>query len=342
MADRSERQAWAKENMKGIENQLMPSFTPDLSELDERGVRWDVQKTKEHGFFSTLCTCEAALSFEEAKRFVEIVADEAGEDLHVATTLVFDSFEQNLEMLEHAARVGADSALLGYPLNWYPDDPGEIYERTRELADATDLSIVLYISNKFNFERFHPAGFPMDLLDRLADIENVVAVKVSNPQLLADIHRICGDRLLLSNPIEGFLPNHIVAFDMQWIGAGPYEIYQTPDQPLFTDYFAALREGRWEEGMKTYYRLTPIREIFFMQMQPQLMVGTYHWPQHKFYQWLVGGNGGFTRQPAMKLAVHEREMVRVALRRAGLEPRENDAEFFVGRVNYEASAAGVS
>lgn len=339
MGNRSDRQAWAKESMKGVENQLMPSFTPDLSELDERGIRWDVQKTKAHGFFSTMCTCEAGLSFEEAKRFVQIVADEAGEDLEVSTSIVFDSFEQNVEMLQHAAEVGVDSALLGYPLNWFPEREEEIYERTREMAEATDLSIVLYLSNKFNFERFHPAGFPLHYLDQLADIGNVVAVKISNPGLMGPVHHICGNRILVSNPIEALLPNHVVAFGMQWIGAAPYEIYQTPEQPLFTDYFAAVREGRWDEGMETYHRLTPIREIFFQQMQPQLMVGTYHWPQHKYYQWLVGGNGGFTRQPAMKLAVYEREMVKVAMRRCGLQPRENDAEFFVGRVNYEAGAA---
>lgn len=30
------------------------------------------------------------------------------------------------------------------------------------------------------------------------------------------------------------------------------------------------------------------------------MRGTYHWTMQKFHQWCVGGNGGVTRQPAMK------------------------------------------
>ena len=38
----------------------------------------------------------------EAKRFVEIVADEAGEDLLVSTTALFDSFAQNEAMIAHA------------------------------------------------------------------------------------------------------------------------------------------------------------------------------------------------------------------------------------------------
>ena len=335
MTEKSEMQAWAAENMKGVENQLMPSFTPDLENLDKEGIRWDVQKSKEHGFFSTLCTCEAGISFDEAKQFVEIVSDEAGDELKVSTTLVFDSFEQNFEMLEHAERVGLDSALIGYPLNWYPDSPEEIYEKTREMCETTDMAMVLYITDKFNFERFHPANFPLEYLDDLADIDNVVGVKMSDPALMGPVDRMVGNRLLISNPIEGLLPTHVEAFDMQWMGAGPYEVYQSPDQPILVEYFRQLREGNWEEAMETYHRLTPVRETFMQQMRPQLRLGTYHWPQHKYYQWLMGGNGGYTRQPVMELTMYDRHSIRQAMRQVGLEPRENDAEFFEGRVNYK-------
>jgi 4-hydroxy-tetrahydrodipicolinate synthase len=341
MAPKSDRQQWAAEHMVGIENQLMPSFTPDMESLDEAGIRWDVRRTIEHGFFSTLCTAEAGMSFEEAKEFVGIVADEAGDDLEVSTTLVFDSFEQIFGMLDHAETVGADAAMIGYPLNWYPDSEEAIYERTREMCEATDLSIVLYVTDKFNFERFHPANFPLRYLDDLADIDNVVGVKISDPALVAPIDRICGDRLLLSNPIEGLAPTHVDAFDMQWMGAGPYEVYQTPEQPLLVDYFDDLVAGEWDAAMETYHRLTPIRETFMQHMQPQLRVGTYHWPEHKYYQWLTGGNGGYTRQPVMSLPAHEREGIKSAMRRVGLQIREADeAEFFAGRVNHEDADEG--
>ena len=35
---RSELKQWAKEHMKGLETATIPSFTPDLSELDEEGM----------------------------------------------------------------------------------------------------------------------------------------------------------------------------------------------------------------------------------------------------------------------------------------------------------------
>jgi len=37
-----EAKEWAKQNMKGLEAVLFPSFSPDLQELDEEGIRYDV------------------------------------------------------------------------------------------------------------------------------------------------------------------------------------------------------------------------------------------------------------------------------------------------------------
>ncbi len=81
---KSELKEWAKEHFRGLENCTMPSFTPDMKELDEDGIRLDVQQAIKHGFFSTLCAPEAGLTFEEAKRFLEIVAEESGDKLNVS------------------------------------------------------------------------------------------------------------------------------------------------------------------------------------------------------------------------------------------------------------------
>jgi len=327
--------SWAETHMKGVENLLMPSFTPDMERLDEEGIRWDVRQSEKHGFFGTLCTCESGLELEEMKRFLEIATDEAGEELSVGTTAMLDSFAKNRELIEHAAAVGCDTVLLGYPPNWVPESVDAVYDRTRKLCETADIGVVLHLNDKYNFEHLHPSGYPVEVLDRLADIENAVALEVSDPNMMGPAHRICGDRLLITNPIEGLLPNHVRAFGMQWLGAGPYEVYQSPKHPLLIEYFEALREGNWEMAMETYNRLTPIRETFMHQMRAPLQVGTYHWPQQKFYQWLVGGNGGYTRQPVMELSREDREMIRNAMRQVGLDPRENDDEFFAGRVNFE-------
>ena len=59
---RSERKEWAKEVLRGVENVTMPSFTPDFRDLDEAGIRWDVDRAVEHGFASTMCAVETGLT----------------------------------------------------------------------------------------------------------------------------------------------------------------------------------------------------------------------------------------------------------------------------------------
>ena len=246
---KAELKAWAKKNMVGVENCTFPSFTPDMSELDEDGIRWDVQQAIKHGFFSTLCAAETGLTFEEAKKFVGIVADEAQDKILVSCTLLFDSLEKNREMLTHAEKVGCDTVLLGYPPNYYPKSEEEIYGLAKEMCDSTNLGIVLYPSPHYNFERLHFSGFSPALLERMADFENAVAIKVGEPGLAADCMRRFGDKIMISNPVERMLPLMHLSGKVQWIGAGCYEVFQSPEKPYMVDYFRLLREGKMDEAI---------------------------------------------------------------------------------------------
>lgn len=327
----------AKEHMRGVENATIPSFTPDLSELDEEGIRWDVQQAIRHGFFCTFCATETGLTFEEAKRFVEIVADEAKGKILVSATVTFDSLEQNIEFLKHLNKIGAHSALLGYPPNYYPNSVEQAYQDYREMCDAVpDFPIVLYPTHKYNFERFHPCGFPLDLLVQWADIPNAVALKLAviEPGFIFECFRRVGEKVLIGCPMERYIPLLHQQFGMQWIGAGHYEGFQSPEKPYLVNYFNLLMKDKTDEAMEIYWKLTPVRQVFEKQFIPTLQLGTYHWPQMKYYQWLVGGNGGFTRQPVMKMYQHEMEEYKNALRAIGITPREPDEEFYVGRANY--------
>lgn len=221
----TEHRAWARQHMAGVENTTIPSFTADLSELDEAGIRLDVRQAKAHGFFSTLVATESGVSFEEAKRLVSIVADEAGQDLLVSTTLLFDSFVQDDEMLRHAERAGAHAVLLGFPANWRPSSVEEIYRVARALIDSTSLAVVLYPSDHFNFGRLAESEFPLEVMHRLVeDCPNVIAIKIGNPGHILACHSRYGDRVLLGNPVERLLPSSVLGFGMQWMGAGCYEV----------------------------------------------------------------------------------------------------------------------
>jgi 4-hydroxy-tetrahydrodipicolinate synthase len=74
-----EAKDWARANMRGVCNVLMPTFSSDLKKLNEAAIRHDVRKCREFGFWGTLAVSECGTTPEEYIRFVEIAADEAGQ-----------------------------------------------------------------------------------------------------------------------------------------------------------------------------------------------------------------------------------------------------------------------
>ena len=68
---KSEAKQWAKENYNGLEGVICPSFTPDLAELDEEGIRHDVRHAISQGFFSVLASPESSeMTLEERKKYL--------------------------------------------------------------------------------------------------------------------------------------------------------------------------------------------------------------------------------------------------------------------------------
>lgn len=335
LRNKAEMKKWAKEHIKGVENTLFPSFDPGLKELDEAGIRLDVRQSIRHGFTSMMCATETGLTLDEARRFLEIAADEAGDKIIVTTSVILNSFEENMELVESAEKAGLHGILLGYPPTYHPDSADDVFEVTKRFCEATGMHVTLYPSPHFHFAHLHNSGFPLQILPSLANIPNVVAIKVGEPGLFADIHRLIGDRVLVGCPVERFVPLLIEGFGMQWMGAGCYEVFQSPEKPYLVEYFNLLLEGKKEQAMEIYWKLAPMRNIFEQQFQQTVMTGTYNWHQQKYYQWCVGGNGGLTRQPAMKAHQWERDAIKMGYYTIDITPRENDEEFFIGRLNYE-------
>ncbi|MDM0032390.1 dihydrodipicolinate synthase family protein [Variovorax sp. J22P271] len=333
---RAELKPWARERLRGIQNLLFPSYLADFSGLCEEGIRRDVEQSIRHGFVSTHCATEAGLTFDEAKRFVEIVADAAKGRILVSTTAMFDTLDRNVEFLKHAEKVGCDLALVGYPPSYYPPSPDDVERATLQMLEAAQVGFILYPSFKYNFARFSAGGFPLDVLERLARHQRVVAVlcAITEPAYVSECFERCAEHALVQCPWERWFPLAVTRYGQQWAGPGAYEIFQSPDEPRLVNYFRQLLDGQRDEAMESFWRLTPARLLFEKQFMPTQMLGTYHWPQQKYYQWLTGGNGGYTRQPVMRMQQHEMDEARSAVRALGIVPPDNDYEFFVGRVQY--------
>lgn len=336
---RTERKAWAREALIGLENALMPSFSADMKDLDEEGIRHDVRQAIAHGFFSTMCAVETGLTTEEAKRFISIVCDEAKGRILVSFTLLNNSFAESLELLAHAEQAGCSHALLGYPATFRPRTWEDIVQKTAMLAESTNLGLVMYASDKFDFVRFHPSQIPFDAYDRIADLPNIVSLKVGfgDPATAFEAFERYGDRVLVNigTPwLLGLFPMLREKYGAQWFGGGAWEMWQSPEKPYLVEYHRAVMEGRLDEARAIYWRIAPATQIMMGSIARGGDAGMYHWPFGKYVSWSVGGNGGAMREPAQRLNPMMMASRKAALKAIGIEPAENDAQFWVGRARW--------
>lgn len=115
--------------------------------VDEARLKWLVDFHVDHGT-SGLVPCgstgeSATLSHPEHKRVVEVVVKAARGRIPVMAGAGSNSTEETLELVQHAAKVGADSVLLVVPYYNKPTPKG-LYAHFARVAKATPLPIVLY------------------------------------------------------------------------------------------------------------------------------------------------------------------------------------------------------
>jgi 4-hydroxy-tetrahydrodipicolinate synthase len=341
---KSESKQWAKKNLKGLEAVIFPSFTPNLAELDEEGIRYDVQHLAKNGFTSALCAVEACgMTFEERKKFVEIVCHEAKGKMHTSMTILQDTVEQDIEMLKHFEKVGGDFVTLGHPVQYYPRSVEDIYRMYKYMCDSTNLGIIFY-PGRLHTRKFHPSDWPISLLTRIADIPNVVGMKIGGGNSLAftaQCFHLIGDKILVNDPLMDRWPLTIPKCGQQWAGAGPFYMFQTPENPRVVRMFELFLKGDINKAMDIYWEIAPIIDASgaVLGQVSYYDTGIVCAPIDKYFHWCNGGNGGMVRQPTCRIHDYHKERIKASLRAGGLTPREApEEEFYVGRVNYAKGA----
>jgi len=340
---KAEAKDWAKTNLKGLEAVLFPSFTPDLQELDEEGIRYDVQHLADNGFKSALCAIEVCgMTFEERKKFIEIACDEARGKIQTSVAVMQDTVEQDMETIRYYEKAGGDVVMLGHPLQYYPRSEEEIYRMYKSVCDSTNLAVVFYPA-RLKIKSYHNSYWPMSLLPRIAEIPNVVALKIGGGSPLtftAQCFDLVGDRLLVNDPIPERWFMTVPKCGQQWAGASPFYMFQTPGNPRMVRMFDLLVGGEIEKALDIYWEMEPINEASMgMASVSYFDTGIIYATMDKYYHWCNGGNGGMLRQPVPRLYDYQKQSIRASLTAGGMTPREApEEEFYVGRVNYAKGA----
>jgi hypothetical protein len=102
----SDQKAWALAHFQGLENLLLPSFSPDFNHLDADGIRYDVQNCIRHGFFSMMLTPVGIQTDEEDRQFIKTVSEAAEGKISTGVMVAQHDLETDMKMIENTERFG--------------------------------------------------------------------------------------------------------------------------------------------------------------------------------------------------------------------------------------------
>ena len=330
----TDARAWVREALDGCCGCVLPTFTSDLSALNEVAIRHDVEMERELGMRAVLVVSEGGTSLEEYRRLLEIVTDAAG-DLVVVVQASQPTFDLQQLTIEWGTELGADLVLPSYPMTFYPSSLEDLYDASRAMIDRSPLGVLLFAIDQWNFARLHPAAFPLELLERLvADCPMLVGIKneVGLPYAggIDDVFHRLADQVVVTDPMESNAPIWIRHYGMKFMGTSNYEAFG----PRIPEMLKLLgNPATWDGGMDLYWRNTPIRKANSATVSPVVattgMVPRSIW---KYQGWLNGFNGGPLRAPLARINAAQMGMIRKAAVDAGLPVTDDpDEEFWVGR-----------
>lgn len=330
---KKEAREWARAKMHGVANVVIPSYTQDLLALSEGGIRHDIRREIELGFWGALLVSETALTVEEYGQFVQWAADESGRRLHLIHHASFNTLEENIRATELAERTGADLVLLSYPPSFFPESGDDIYDYTKAFCDQTNLGVMLFPVPLWGFERIHPAGMPPAIIRKIVDeIPNIVCVKAEGgmPTIagFAETWRTVGDKVVVTFPIESDALPLATLVPMQFIGTSNSEYYG----PMVPRIFNLIRDGHLDRAMELYWQIHPARMVNQAAFNSYWGSNFIHRLLWKFQAWLQGFNGGPLRQPTMRLVGKQMRELRQGLLASNLDPTTlPDRDFWIGR-----------
>jgi 4-hydroxy-tetrahydrodipicolinate synthase len=328
---RAEAREWARSEMKGVCNVIIPSYSSDLRSLNEAGIRHDVRRDLELGFSGTLLVSETAMTNDEYVEFTAWSADEAAGRLVLFFHASFNTLAENIEMAQRAERAGAEMVLLSYPTSFYPRSLRDIYDYTDAFCSATNLAVMLFPVPLWGFERLHPASIPVEMLEEMVDhIPNVAAIKGEGgmPSIagFTETWNRLGDRVIVSMPLEQQAIPLATILPLQLIATSNTECLGG----AVPEMLALCQDGKYDDAMKIFWKVDPARRANErVGIAGSNSVNRMVW---KYQAWLTGFNGGPLRMPIQRLVSTQMAGYRGAARDAGvLTATEPDEEFFVGR-----------
>ena len=312
---RADAKDYARANLTGIWAAALMPFTDDLR-LDEDGFRHNVRHwTEDLGIAGLFVSGKQgeffSMSFDERKRSLELAVDAAGGGAQTMMSCSDQNLDVVLDLARHAERAGADYIVVHAPtLHFATEHDETVYRYYETISKSVDIGMALWS---------HPdSGYVMSpqLCNRLADLDNVVAIKYSVPRpMYAELTALASDRIRVSTASEDEWLDNILELDWRlYLCSSPPFLLQTATDRRMHDYTQAAFAGDAAGARRMSESLNPVRDALKRTRPPEKPHA-----HQKYWQELLGQVGGRVRPPLLELTGEEKAATREAFDQCGLQ-----------------------
>jgi 4-hydroxy-tetrahydrodipicolinate synthase len=265
-----------------------------------RFVDWQIGEGT-HGLVPCGTTGESpTLSHEEHRRVVELCVKTAKGRVPVIAGTGSNATAEAVELTQHAARVGADAALVVTPYYNKPTQEG-LYRHFKAVAEAADIPIFVY-----NIPGRSVVDASVDTLQRLAELPNIVGIKDAT----ANLARASLQRWKLGREFIQLSGEDATALGfMAHGGEGCISVTSNIAPRLCAEFQNMCLAGKFDRALAIQDKLMPLHEALFVEASPA---------PTKFAASLLGHIKNELRLPLVPASAMAEERVREAMRHAGL------------------------
>lgn len=250
---------WAREQLVGCTNAPTTPFRSDFS-LDLAALEHNVDRWAEEGLHGLMTGGNMAegwnMTPSEWRLYSETVA-RANRGRMVLTSVVLDPSPFTVvEKARFLADLGYELIEVINPVIQLRSD-ADLTGFYRYLNDHSPLAIVLYNTPTAGVTLRH------DLIDRLADLPMVVAIKngLLNPADTVALRKLCGERIVVTEPLEDFYLWDAAVHGAQTLYGSLEYVSFGRKRSLLVEQMRLAAEGRLDEALPIFRELEPLREL---------------------------------------------------------------------------------
>ena len=252
-----------------------------------------------------------SMTVEERKRSLELAVEATGDTAQTIMSCSDQNMDVVLDLAQHAQQAGADYIVVHAPaLHFFREQDETLLNYYRTISESVDIGMALWS---------HPdSGYLMSpqLCNRLADLDNVVAIKYSvDRPMYAELTELASDRIQVSTASEPEWLDNILELNWRlYLCSSPPYLIQTAKDRRMHDYTQAAFAGRADEARAISRSLDPVRAAL-MGTRPAEKPHSHQ----KYWQELLGQVGGQVRAPLLELTDAEKAATREAFEQCGLQ-----------------------